>query len=168
MRKLTCCTLLTLVCAGASARAQVNVQTPWAGVQVGTPAPARVLVQTPWGVIAVNPPPRAVVPAAPPAPGAPVYVPGEPPPVPLPIPVEPASGRVPTLSEFAATFTPKGGHYEVVVEHPITGKPVKFGFSLPDGTPRRVRVHRNELEFEYRGKEVSIRFLRGGEVRVRD
>jgi hypothetical protein len=166
MRKLTCCTLLALAGAAAPARAQINVQSPWAGVQVGPPG--RVLVQTPRGVIAVNPPPRAAVPVAPSAPGASVYVPGQPPPVPLPIPVEPATGRVPTLNEFAATFTPKGGHYEVVVEHPMTGKPVKVSFSLPDGTPRHVRVHRRELEFEYRGKDVSIRFLRGGEVRVRD
>jgi hypothetical protein len=100
----------------------------------------------------------------------PTFVPGEPPPVPLPIPVAVAAAenRVPTLSEFAATFNPKGGRYEVVIQHPATGQPVKISFSLPDGTPRRVKVHRRDLEFDYRGKEVSIRFLRGGEVRVKD
>jgi hypothetical protein len=98
----------------------------------------------------------------------PTFVPGEPPPVPLPIAVEPAANRAPTLSEFAAAFNPKGGRYEVVIQHPATGQPVKVSFSLPDGTPRRVKVHRRDLEFDYRGKEVSIRFLRGGEVRVKD
>jgi hypothetical protein len=88
--------------------------------------------------------------------------------VPLPIPVDTRAKRAPTLSEFAATFQPKGGRYEIEIEHPLTGQPVKVSFALPEGAPRRVSVHRRELDFEYRGKEVSIRFLRGGEVRVRD
>jgi hypothetical protein len=97
------------------------------------------------------------------------YVPGAPPPVPLPIPVEaPAPARVPTLSEFAATFQPKGGRFEVEIAHPTTGRPVRVRFTLPDGAPKRVKVHRHELDFDYPGRQVSIRFLRDGEVRVRE
>jgi hypothetical protein len=123
-------------------------------------------VQLPWVTVALGPQmpssrPSAAIPAAEPA-----YVPGAPPPVPLPIPVVPA--RPPTLSEFAASFQPKGGRYSVELEHPATGRPVQINFSLPEGTPKRVKVHRRELDFEYRGKQVSIRFLRDGEVRVRD
>jgi hypothetical protein len=166
MRKLSCCTVLTLACAAVPARAQVFVNTPWVQVRVGVPG--QVLVQTPWVTVGV---PLGALPARPMAPAVstvPTFLPGEPPPVPLPIPVETAATRVPTLSEFAAAFNPKGGRYEVVIQHPATGQPVKVSFSLPDGTPRRMKVHRRDLEFDYRGKEVSIRFLRGGEVRVKD
>jgi hypothetical protein len=167
MRILTCAVLLSLT-AAAPAHAQVFVQTPWALIRVGPPAPTRVLVQTPWATVGVPPPGTTLQQAAVPPSAGPVYVPGAPPAVPLPIPVEAAVSRAPTLDEFAATFKPRGGHYEIVIEHPMTGKPVRVSFTLPEGIPRRVNVHRRELDFEYRGKEVSLRFLRGGEVRVRE
>jgi hypothetical protein len=168
MRNLIGCVTLGLI-AATPAQSQIFVQTPWAAVRVGPPAPTRVLVQTPWATIGVNlPPPAAPAGTSSAAPADLVYEPGAPPPVPLPIPVESHTSRVPSLSEFAATFQAKPGHFEVLIAHPTTGKPVKVAFTLPDGSPRRVKVHRNQLEFDYRGKDISIRFLRDGEVRVRD
>jgi hypothetical protein len=167
--------------AAAPARADVFVLIPWATIRVGPPSPGRVMVQTPWVTVGVGartavaqraptlPPPTPV-----PASGELVYEPGAPPPVPLPIPVEatpaprPLAVRAPTLTEFAAVFKPAPGRYEVDIEHPMTGKPVRVSFTLPPGAPKRVIVHKRELEFDYRGKQVTIRFLRGGEVRVRD
>ncbi len=168
MRSLTTCTLLALTAVAAPARAGVIVDTPWFRIRVGRPAPARVVVQTPWAAVAVGaaPAPRPV--AVPEVPAVPAYEPGAPPPVPLPIPVERSPGRAPTLGEFAAAFRPKGGRYEVAVEHPATGRPVRVRFALPEGTPRRVSVARRGLDFDYGRKQVSIRFLRGGQVRVRD
>jgi hypothetical protein len=168
MRKLTCFALLALAAAVLPARAQVLVQTPWACIRVGPPTPTRVVVQTPWVTVGVGPSFQSVQQQAVPISFEPRFTPGEPPPVPLPIPVETAPPRAPTLTAFAATFKPAAGRYEVVVEHPATGQPVKVGFSLPEGTPKRVKVHRRELDFEYQGKVVSIRFMRDGEVRVRD
>jgi hypothetical protein len=167
MRTLARYSLLALAATAVPARAEVFVQTPWACIRVGRPAPTRVVVQTPWVTVGVSPSAPAAAPAAPPA-AEPVYVPGAPPPVPLPIPVDTAPAGAPTLSEFAATFRPKGGRFEVDVVHPATGRPVRVSFTLPEGTPRRVKVHRREVDFDYGGKQVSIRFLRGGEVRVRD
>ena len=160
--------LLILTVTAAPARAQVFVQTPWASVRVGPPGPSRVLVQTPWATIAVPVQLQGARSPAPPPSSEPVYIPGAPPPVPVPVPVEAPATRVPTLGEFAASFQPKGGRYEVEIEHPATGRPVRVSFTLPDGAPRRVKVHRRELDFEYAGRQVSIRFLRDGEVRVRD
>lgn len=161
MRTVLCGILF--LAATAPARAEVIVLTPWANVQVGPPAPTRVLVQTPWVTVRVG---RAAPVMPPAAPVGPAFVPGEPPPVPLPIPVEVA--RPLTLNEFAATFKPKAGRYEVDLEHPVTHQPVKVAFALPEGTPRRVQLHRRELDFDYGRKQVSIRFLGNGEVRVRE
>ena len=171
MRKLISCVFLTLV-AAAPARAQVTVQTPWFCLRVGQPAPTRVLVQTPWVTVGVAPAGQAIRPiASPAAPAAATYeyMPGAPPPVPLPISFEAAPTRTaPTLNEFAASFAPKAGRYEVDIVHPFTGKPVKVSFTLPDGSPRRVKVQRRGLDFDYGSRQVSIRFLRDGEVRVRE
>ena len=173
MRSATSCIFLTLI-AAAPARADVFVLLPTGAIRVGPPAPARVLVQTPWVTVGVGARGTAVSRQAPtlpppdPAPAEPAFVPGAPPPVPLPIPVEAPAIRAPTLNEFAATFKPAPGRFEVVLQHPMTGQPVKVSFTLPPGAPKRVKVHKRELEFEYRGKDVTIRFLRGGEVRVRD
>lgn len=178
MWKLTCYTLLgsplALATAITPAQAQVIVQTPWSNVQVGPLAQPRVVVQTPWVTIMAGrtPPPPVGQPVAPPPVSAPTtdatYVPGAPPPVPLPIPVVPPVATRPlTLNAFAASFQPKGGHYEVDIEHPVTGQPVHVSFTLPEGTPRRVKVHRLELEFDYGRQDVVIRFPRDGSVRVR-
>jgi hypothetical protein len=167
MRNLAFGIVLTLA-AAVPARAQVAVQTPWTSVLVNPPAQPRILVQSPWFSVGVGQRPVQTLPAVPPPPADQVYVPGAPPPVPIPIPVATAAARVPTLNEFAATFQPRPGHFVVDVEHPVTGRPVRVSFTLPEGSLKRVVVHRRELDFEYRGREVSIRFLHGGEVRVRE
>lgn len=96
-----------------------------------------------------------------------------PPPVPepdlLPVPrpvVVPAPP--PTLAQFAAAFTPLPGRYEVVLLHPATGQPVTVAFSLPPGTPRKVRLHRYRLAFDYGRHDVALVFRRDGSVRVRN
>jgi hypothetical protein len=71
-----------------------------------------------------------------------------------------------TLDEFAAAFQPVPGIHEVTLVHPRTGQPVTVQFTLPPGVPRKVRVSRRDLEFDYGRHEVDIRFLLRGRVRV--
>jgi hypothetical protein len=71
-----------------------------------------------------------------------------------------------TPTEFVTSFRPKPGTYEVELLHPGTGKPVKVAFTLPEGTPRKVRLKRRAIDFDYGRQTVSIRFLIGGRVRV--
>ncbi len=101
----------------------------------------------------------------------------KPPPVPVPLPFppdyavplpppRPAAVPVLTHADFARAFKPAPGHYEVVLLHPVTCCPVKVYFALPAGCPKKVRVERRELEFDYGKVEVEIRFLRDGRVKV--
>ena len=132
------------------ARADVVVATPFVTVRVARPRPATPLV--------VRSPESTGLPPAP----------GEPPPVPIPALVEPADpARVPTLAEFAAAFKPGPGTFKVVVQHPYTGCPVEVCFTLPPGCPRKVRVHKRMLDFDYGRHDVRIRFLADGGARVR-
>ena len=101
--------------------------------------------------------------ATPPAPVAPVVVPADAPAVALPAPTR---VRPPTHAEFARHFQPLPGRYEVVLLHPDTHRPVQVCFTLPPGCPKKVRVERRELEFDYGRYEVEIRFDRRGGVRV--
>src|SRR5262245_768352 len=102
--------------------------------------------------------------AAPPAPvAAPVVVLADAPAVVLPAPTP---VRPPTHAEFARHFQPLPGRYEVVLLHPYTHCPVQVCFTLPPGCPKKVRVERRELEFDYGRREVEIRFYRDGGVRV--
>jgi hypothetical protein len=87
-------------------------------------------------------------------------VPAAPPPPAVVIPARP-----PTLAEFAATFQPAPGTYEVVLTHPVSGNPIKVTFTLPAGNPKKVHVHRREIEFDYGRHFVRLRFDRQG-VRV--
>jgi hypothetical protein len=57
--------------------------------------------------------------------------------------------KVPTLEQFASTFQPKPGNYEVTILNPVTKQPETVRFSLPEGSPRRVQVRRTEIEFDY-------------------
>ncbi len=57
--------------------------------------------------------------------------------------------KVPTLEEFAGSFQPKGGSYELSIVSPVTKQVTPVRFTLPEGTPRRVQVRRNEIEFNY-------------------
>ena len=136
----------------ASVRADVLVATPWVTVHVGRP---------------VLPPPAALYPGDPP----PVPLPPAEPIVVAPGPVQTAGAvvvRPPTLEEFACSFHPAPGHYEVVVMNPETCCPAKVCFTLPCGCPT-VRVHDKSLVFHYGLLDnVSIRFRHDGSVAVKD
>jgi hypothetical protein len=81
-------------------------------------------------------------------------------PVPVPAVVTPILPR-----DFAKSFRPAPGNYEVTFLHPINRKPVTVDFSLPPGNPR-VSYCCNSLRFDYGRHDVEIRFQLGGRVRV--
>ena len=140
----------------APAQADVFVRAPFVNVHVGQPD---VSVQAPFVNIHVGQP----APLPPPV----VVYPGDPPPVPL-LPETIGAVRPPTLEEFAASFQPAAGHYEVVLLNPETCCPVKVCFTLPCGCPK-VRVHDKSLVFHYGLLDnVSIRFRHDGSVSVKD
>lgn len=77
--------------------------------------------------------------------------------------------RALTLDEFACSFNPAPGHYEVVMVHPCTGCPVKVCFDLPCRCAKKVKVSKTCLEIRYGlCKAVVVRFTPDGGVRVRD
>jgi hypothetical protein len=97
-----------------------------------------------------------------PAVPAPLATPAKPvvPPAALPaIPVRALSHR-----EFAATFRPFPGNYEVLLIHPYTHRPVKVCFSLPPGRIKEVDADHNELRFDYGSWELEVHFKRDGRV----
>lgn len=102
------------------------------------------------------------IPAPPDAPlPAPQVVPELSPPAVVPI-------RPLTVSEFAATFKPLPGRYEVLLIHPKTGCPVQVCFTLPPGCIRCVRATGHRIVFDYKCQcNVVIRFLHSGKVWVR-
>lgn len=115
---------------------------PFASAQVVPPGPV-----VPDGAL---PPPQVVLPPPPPPP-------------PALIPVRPL-----TLSEFAASFKPLPGTYEVLLIHPKTCCPVKVCFTLPPGCLRKMRVTGHKIVFEYKcQRDVVIRFMHFGKVWVR-
>jgi hypothetical protein len=142
--------LLTLAGLALPVQAQLVIRAPFVRVQVG----GGVSVQAPY--VNVSTLPRAPVNSAPaPAPAAPAADDAPPQPV--------AASPPPTLEQFANTFQPREGSYEIVLRNPVTGGPTAVQFSLPAGTPRALRVHRRDLTFEYAGGQwVRIRFDRRG------
>lgn len=169
-----CLAALAAVCAAAAeCRAEVVVQTPVGAFVFGRPAPrcapgvdvqvgpfagvhVRPAPYVPTGGVPVLPPP-APLPPQPVPDGLPVLPP------PQPLVVTPA---VPTMEQFAATFKPCPGTYEAFIIHPKSGEPVKVTFSLPEGTPCKVKVKRREIDFDYGKHSVSIRFRINGSVSV--
>jgi hypothetical protein len=161
------------------------------GALLGTagPAPAQVFVRVPFVRVAVDQPPplerrgalerRGFFPlidvwsAPPPVIVVPVVPAPEPPlvgvpVVPAPEPAVPAVPPAAPLShyEFARTFQPAPGSYDLTLTHTRTLAPVRVNFTLPPGTPR-VRALPNALVFEYPNRqEVEVRFAVGGQVRV--
>jgi hypothetical protein len=132
-----------------------------------TPAEADVYVRAPFVRVHVGsggPPPVYLPPA-------PVVVAPRPvvvqPPVVVPQPGTVVVYEHPmTHPEFARVFRPAQGTYEAVLIHPDTCLPVRVCFTLPCGCPKKVRVERHELEFDYGDREVEIRFKRDGRVKV--
>lgn len=107
------------------------------------------------------PPPRVVPQPLPPGPAIPN---GEPPLNPdLAPPAAVDAAKAPSLQDFARTFKPKGGNYEVAIANPITGRAETVRFSLPEGEPRNVRTNRHSIEFVYGPRQfVRIEFDRDG------
>jgi hypothetical protein len=78
-----------------------------------------------------------------------------------PQPVQPVQAT--TLDDFAKTFKPKAGTYEVTMLNPVTKQPTPVRFILPEGTPRRVHLTRDSIEFVYGLRQwVRIEFDRDG------
>jgi hypothetical protein len=167
-RILIVCTAVALSFFGAASisSAQVFIRAPFVRVGVGDGVYVRapfVNLYVPDGPyygpvygprIVTLPPPVVVVPQ--PAPAPPVIQPQAP-----PAPVPPA--QVPTLDAFAKTFQPKGGTHEVTILNPLTNQPTSVRFTLPEGTPRRVIVDRNSIEWVYNLRtRVMVEFDRGG------
>jgi hypothetical protein len=143
MRSASLLSVLAILGLAASARADLFVHAPFLNIHIGQPAP-----------------PVVVYPANPPLPE---------PLIGAPIPVGPAAVlRPPTLEEFAESFHPAAGHYEVVLLNPETCCATKVCFTLPCGCPT-VRVHEKSLVFHYGLLDnVSIRFHHDGSVTVKD
>jgi len=140
----------SLFAMATASRADVFIRVPFVRIHVGDRP----------GPVIVNPPliPPIVIDQSPDVLPAPrVIVEGQP---------TPAVVRVPTLDQFAATFKPAPGKYEVMIIHPVTGDPVKVAFTLPEGNLKAVHVRPREIDFEFARSEVSIRFIRTGAVRV--
>ena len=150
MRRTLVAALLSLVACAAwasSGHAGWLIRAPFVEVRGGP----GVSVRAPFvevhvgGLVPVGPPPVQMAPVAP-----------APPPVAV---------RVPTLEEFAASFRPAPGTYEVTILHSRSGCPVTACFTLPPGCPK-VCAHRHQLDFEYPCEDVRIRCQIGGKVKV--
>jgi hypothetical protein len=164
--------LLVLAAWPGSAQAEVFIRVPFFSFAVGprpcAAVPAVSVFLPPWLELQVRPGMRRrarVQPVSqPPAREEipPQYDEVQPP------PPEPSTrvARVPTVAEFATSFKPLPGAYEAVLIHPVSRAPVKVRFTLPDGPPRKVRVRRRELVFDYGRHRVKVRFIRDGSVRI--
>lgn len=165
---------------GVAVRAPfVNLYVPPAG-PVYYPAPDPYYYGRP---IFQTAPPPIIVPQQQPQPqpmppAQEAYVPPAPQPVPQPAPVpvpqavDPNAPPTPlqpvqamTIDAFAKSFQAKAGAYDVTLLNPITKQPTRVRFNLPEGTPRRVIVDRNEIEFFYGLRHfVRIEFDREGAI----
>jgi hypothetical protein len=109
------------------------------------------------------PPPVVVAPQA-----QPQSFPPPPQPVPAPDaknappqPLQPV--QAPTLEAFSKSFQAKAGSYDVTLINPVSKQPTSVRFSLPEGTPRRVVVTRDSIEWVYGLRQwVRIEFDRDG------
>ena len=167
----------------ATASAQVTVRVPFVRVHVGD----GVHVRAPFVNIFVPSGPRVIV-----MPGAeqpPAFVPPQPEAIAEPAKKTPAVKPVPkaepapkaepknddappaplgllkvlTPDQFVGSFQPKAGNYEVTLLNPVSNQATTVRFSLPEGSPRRVRVSGNQIEFDYGPRQyVRIRFDRDG------
>jgi hypothetical protein len=159
--------LLMMGLGAAPGRADVIVRVPFFSLVAGSPGyvpvaqvrvPGLVYVQVRKASRVVPPPPPVVAAPVPPPEREAV----QPPP---PQPVLPAVQAV-TVAEFARTFKPAPGTYEVYLVHPGKKCPVKVCFTLPEGCPKKVKVRPRQLVFDYGRHWVKIRFALGGKVRV--
>jgi hypothetical protein len=147
----------------SSGEAQVFVRAPFVRVFVGGPG---VGVRAPfvnlWLPNAAYPPSVMYVPpggkVAPPLDAPQGY--GEVGPQP-----RPAQGSPMTLDQFSRTFQPRPGNYQMTIINPITKTPTNVNFTLPEGTPRRFVVRRDQIVFNYgRLRFVRIDFDKDGAI----
>jgi len=76
-------------------------------------------------------------------------------------------GPAPSHTEFASTFQPLPGQYQVLILHPFTGQPVTVSFRLPPSRGAyRIRATARYVEFDAPDHTVDIRFSRDGKVFV--
>ena len=161
------------------AEAQVSVRAPFVRVQVGgpgvyvrapfvnifVPSNPPVYVLPPQGPVFIPPPPRPVD-NMPPAEGQPLPKADpkrqpENPDLDPPQPLTPAKPL--TMQEFAKSFQPKAGSYEITILSPVTKEPTPVRFTLPEGTPKRINVNGRSIEFQYGPRQfVRIEFDRDG------
>ena len=150
---------------GVSVRAPfVNLYVPSNGPVY---APPYQIYDPIYGPILVPPPPTIVnTPPMPPANHQ--FTPPAPQPLPKindanapPAPIEQA--QAPTIEAFSKSFQAKAGTYQVALLNPITKQPTTVRFTLPEGTPRRVHLTRDSIEFVYALRQwVRIEFDRDG------
>jgi hypothetical protein len=76
----------------------------------------------------------------------------------LPVSEAPVVVQPVTLGDFAASFKPAPGKYEVLFVNPVTGCPTPVCFTLPAGCVKCVKVARRQITFVYGNCQVSIRF----------
>jgi hypothetical protein len=114
------------------------VRAPFVDVRVGS----GVSVQAPFVDVRVGPPAERMIVAPP-----------------------PVAVRAPTLEEFAASFRPAPGNYEVTILHSRSCCPVTICFTLPPGCPK-VCLQKHQLDFQYPCEDVRIRCRIGGKVKV--
>jgi hypothetical protein len=168
MRRILFGVLLVLLVGGVGAapsKADVIIRVPFFSLAVGSPrcAAPMVHVRVPRRVDAgvrraLRRLPPQLAPVA--APDSDAVQP--PPPQPLP-----TATKAVTLADFARTFKPAPGTHDVYLIHPRTKEPVKVSFTLPEGSPKKVKAHARRLVFDY-GKRhwVKIHFVARGKVRV--
>ncbi|GEM_PF-2815985 len=175
MLRLT--SLAVIMALAGPASAQVIVRVPFVRVQVGD----GVHVRAPFVNLFVPSGPRVYVMPGAEAPPAlvapqPEALPFAPKKTPAPKPQPPAQikpddappapaglERVLTMDQFTKGFQPKAGNYEVTMLNPVSNQATTVRFTLPEGTPRRVRVSGNQIEFDYGPRQyVRIRFDRDG------
>ncbi len=72
------------------------------------------------------------------------------------------------LKSFERDFHACPGHHDILIEHPVTGRPVRVCFDLPDCKLRDIDVSRRRIVFDYGRHEVEIEFHRDGTVCVHD
>jgi hypothetical protein len=135
----------------SSSEAQVFVRAPFVRVFVGGPG---VGVRAPFvnlWIPNINYPPSVMY-VPPPPPAGRVAPPLEEVPqnnaeiAPQP---RPAQASPMTLDQFAKSFQARPGNYQVTLINPVTKTPTNVSFTLPEGSPRRVAVRRDQIVFNY-------------------
>jgi hypothetical protein len=160
-------TLASILGWTGSSEAQVFVRAPFVRVFAGGPGGPGVGVRAPFvnlwfpninyppSVMYVPPSQRLV---APPADVIPPNAELSPQP-------RPAQASPMTLDQFAKSFQPRPGIHQVTIINPLNKTPTSVSFTLPEGSPRRVVVRRDQIVFNYgRLRFVRIDFDQDGAI----